>query len=117
MGKVEVMGELNESDTARAIWEALPFESEANTWGDEIYFEIPVRHGLEPAAKTDVEVGTMAYWPPGSALCLFFGPTPASRGNKPRAASAVNIVGTFAGDAATLRQVADGAIVAVTRAT
>ncbi len=116
LAELEVMADLNESDTARALWEALPFESEASTWGDEIYFETPVRHRLDPGAKAEVEVGTLAYWPTGSALCLFFGPTPASRGGQPRAASPVNIVGRFRGDPAALRRVPDGTRVRVSRA-
>ncbi len=116
VGQVHVTADLNDSVTAEAIWEALPFESEVNTWGDEIYFETPVRVTLEAGAKADVEVGTVAYWPAGNALCLFFGPTPASRGDRPRAASPVNIVGTFRADAAVLRQVPEGARVRVSRA-
>ncbi len=114
-GKITVTVELNDSPTAQAIWEALPFEGEANTWGDEIYFEIPVEQEQEPGAKADVAVGTVAYWPPGSALCLFFGRTPISRGDQPRAASPVNLVGTIKGDATVLRQVRDGARLRVSR--
>lgn len=116
LGEEEITAELNDSATAQAIWDALPFESEANTWGDEIYFETPIRQKAEPGATADVAIGTLAYWPPGSALCLFFGRTPVSQGDQPRAASPVNIVGGFEADAAKLRRVPDGATVRVTRA-
>ena len=79
-GKVSLRAELNEGPTAEKIWEALPIEAKANTWGDEIYFGIPVRAEEEPGAKEDVEVGQLGYWPPGNAFCIFFGPTPASSG-------------------------------------
>lgn len=101
--------ELNDSPTARMIWEALPITGRANTWGDEIYFEIPVQAEQSPGARADVEVGELGYWPVGSALCIFFGPTPASTGDKPRAASPVNVVGRVLGDATAFRQVDAGA--------
>ncbi len=72
--------ELGEGPTAEALWEALPIESRASLWGEEIYFPISLSSEGEPDAREEVEVGTVAYWPPGDALCLFFGPTPASTG-------------------------------------
>ena len=72
--------ELGEGPTAEALWEALPIESRASLWGEEIYFPISLSSEGEPGAREEVEVGTVAYWPPGDALCLFFGPTPASTG-------------------------------------
>jgi hypothetical protein len=72
--------ELGEGTTAEALWEALPIESRASLWGEEIYFPISLSSEGEPDAREEVEVGTVAYWPPGDALCLFFGPTPASTG-------------------------------------
>jgi len=107
-GKVSLRAELNEGPTAEKIWEALPIEAKANTWGDEIYFGIPVRAEEEPGAKEDVEVGQLGYWPPGNAFCIFFGPTPASSGGTPRAASPVNLLGRVLGDAKELRKVRDG---------
>jgi len=107
-GKVSLRAELNEGPTAEKIWEALPIEAKANTWGDEIYFGIPVRAEEEPGAKEDVEVGQLGYWPPGNAFCIFFGPTPASSGATPRAASPVNLLGRVLGDAKELRKVRDG---------
>lgn len=114
-GDVSLLAELNESETARRIWELLPIEGQANTWGDEIYFEIPLRMSAEPDARAEVQVGELGYWPVGHALCIFFGPTPASTGNEPRAYSPVNVVGRILGDATRLRAVPDGAPVRVER--
>jgi hypothetical protein len=105
---VALIAELNDSPTAQAIWEALPLECTAQRWGDEIYFEIPVKSEQEPQARSDMAVGEIAYWPPGNAFCIFFGPTPASRGKQPRAASPVNPVGHIVGDATQFRAVQDG---------
>ena len=69
-GAVEVTAELDDTLTADAVWEALPFEAAASTWGDEIYFGIPVSAEEEPGSSAVVEMGAVAYWPPGSALCL-----------------------------------------------
>lgn len=93
--------------TGEALWNALPIEGSANRWGDEIYFEIPVVAGLEEAQQA-VNVGDVAYWPPGKAFCIFFGPTPASRGKEPRAASPVNVFAKTVGDASVFRKVKDG---------
>ena len=98
-GNVEADAVLNDSATARKIWEALPIEARANTWGDEIYFAIPVKAPLEKNAQELVEVGDLGYWPSGNAFCIFFGPTPVSRGNEVRPASAVNVIGRVSGDA------------------
>ena len=110
-GPVTMEAELNDSPTAHKIWEALPITGRANTWGDEIYFEIPLRAELAADARADVEAGELGYWPVGSAFCIFFGPTPASTGVKPRAASPVNVVGRVMGDATAFRQVDAGATV------
>ena len=84
-GSVTVEAELNDSPTAHQIWDALPIEGAANTWGDEIYFEIPVVAGQEADARAQVEVGELGYWPVGHAFCIFFGPTPVSTDDRPRA--------------------------------
>ena len=115
-GKVEAEAVLNESPTADKIWAVLPLEAGANTWGDELYFEIPVKSPLEKEAKEVVERGHLGYWPPGSAFCIFFGPTPASRGKEIRAASAVNIIGQVLGDATRFKEVAPGAKVRIEKA-
>ena len=93
--------------TAEAIYAALPIEGRANTWGDEIYFTIHVEAAAESPKQT-VEVGDVAYWPPGRALCLFFGPTPASRGGEIRPASPVNVFARITGDAKLLKLVPQG---------
>lgn len=93
--------------TGEAIWSALPIEGKANRWGDEIYFSIPVNVGLEKGQEV-VSIGDLAYWPPGKAFCIFFGPTPASRGNEPRAYSPVNVFAKIAGDVSVFRKVKDG---------
>jgi hypothetical protein len=115
-GGVSMLAELNDNPTARQIWEALPIEGHANLWGDEIYFSIPVDADQEADARTDVDVGELGYWPVGSAFCIFFGPTPASSGNRPRAASPVNILGNVVGDATQFRRVKNGEKVVLTRA-
>jgi hypothetical protein len=107
--------DLNDSPTATKVWEALPIEARANRWGDEIYFEIPVSAEEEPEARAEVSVGELGYWPVGSAFCIFFGPTPVSRGEEPRAYSPVNILGRVAGDAAAFRSVRSGAPVRLAR--
>lgn len=112
-GNVEAEAVLNETKTAEAILKALPIEGRANRWGDEIYFEIPVKMPLEPGAKELVELGDLGYWPEGSAFCIFFGPTPISRGDEIRPVSAVNIVGKVQGDPKVFKQVKNGAKVRI----
>ena len=99
---------LNEGPTAQAIWDALPVEGRVTTWGDEIYFTIPVEMPQEEDARAEVEVGELGYWPLGSAFCIFFGPTPASTDEKPRAYSPVNIIGEIHAQPAALRSIRDG---------
>lgn len=114
-GPVEAAAELNDTGTARAIWQALPFEGRAGLWGEEIYFSIPLRIGLE-AGQELVAPGDLGYWPEGPAFCIFFGPTPVSRGDEIRPASAVTVFGKIVGDAAVFREVASGVRVTVERA-
>jgi hypothetical protein len=97
--------ELNDSPTAREIAAALPITTSFNTWGDEIYFSIPVHAELEDTAQEVVQVGDLGYWPPGHALCIFFGQTPASQPGKIMPASAVNMVGKVLGDATQFKRV------------
>jgi hypothetical protein len=115
-GDVLMEAELNDSATANKVWEALPIDARASTWGDEIYFEIPVSAGEETGARADVAVGELGYWPVGSAFCIFFGPTPVSTGPEPRAYSPVNILGRVMGDATAFRRVRSGAAVRIARA-
>ena len=116
VGKLSLAAELNESETAEAIFQALPFQQPGNRWGDEIYFAIPVKTQRSPDARADMQVGELAYWPPGKAFCLFFGPTPASDGEQPRAASPVNPIGRIIDDVAPLKDAPDGVTVYVERA-
>jgi hypothetical protein len=116
-GSVTAKAELNESATAKTIWEALPITGRANTWGDEVYFEIPVRAQQASDARADVEVGELGYWPVGRAFCIFFGPTPVSAGDQPRAASPVNVVGRVLGDATVFKKVRSGAVVTLSKGT
>ncbi len=113
-GSIEVKAELVDNATSNAIWEALPLESVVNTWGHEIYFSIPVTVELENG-KEVVNAGDIGYWPPGKAFCIFFGPTPASRGDEIRAASKVNVFGKVIGDLEILLRVEDGEKIFVER--
>ena len=112
---VSVEAEMLDTPTACKIFDALPFESTANVWGDEIYFDIPLSLDQEPDARADVEIGDLAYWPAGPAFCIFFGPTPVSTGDQPRAFSPVNVFGRVLGDAKLLKAVSSGAKVKVTK--
>jgi hypothetical protein len=111
-GTVEAVAELNDTDTAQAIWEALPIKGRANLWGDEIYFSIPVSVELE-AGQELVNVGDLGYWPPGKGFCIFFGPTPMSEGEQPRPASPVTVFGQVIGNAGVFKQVASGAEITI----
>ena len=111
-GTVTVDAELNDSKTAAAIAAALPIEAKAQTWGDEIYFDIG--HALAAESPREVvEMGDLGYWPPGQAFCIFFGPTPMSRGDEIRPASPVNVVGRVIGDARAFTRVRSGSRVRI----
>jgi len=112
---IKADAELNDSETARKIWESLPVESKVNTWGDEIYFSIPVKIELENA-KAVVSEGDLGYWPSGTAFCIFFGHTPMSRGEEIRPASPVNVFGRIVGDSKVLKKVVAGAKIIVEKA-
>jgi len=113
-GDVSATAVLNDSATAEAIWQALPIEARGNTWGDEIYFAIPV-HLDEEDAQEVVDMGDLGYWPPGHAFCIFFGRTPMSRGNEIRPASPVNVFGKIEGDAKAFTRVSSGTQVRLER--
>lgn len=106
--------DLNGTETARKIAATLPIEGRANRWGEEIYFEIPVDIAPADGAVEEVSVGALAYWPTGRAMCIFFGPTPVSTSDLPRAYSPVNVFGSINEDATRLTGVKDGAVVKVT---
>jgi hypothetical protein len=114
-GDLSVFAELNDTPTADLVWDSLPIDASGSTWGDEIYFRTPIS-AEEENAREIVEMGDVAYWPPGQALCLFFGPTPASQGDEIRPASAVNVLGRIQGDATVLKRVRPGSKVRVERA-
>jgi len=113
VGEISVTGTLNDSETALAIWSALPLSGLAKRWGQEIYFEIPLLLDQCADAREEVAVGELAYWPPGSAFCIFFGETPASIEREPRAYSACNPFGIIARDPHLLDAVAEGAAIRV----
>ena len=116
VGGVTLRAALNDSPTAQQIVAQLPLTAVANVWGDEIYFAIPVTLPEAADAQEEVPVGTLAYWPPGHAFCIFYGPTPVSRGAQPRAYSPVNVIGSVLDDATQLRKVRNGATVQIKRA-
>jgi hypothetical protein len=105
VGDLSLEGELNETLTARKIAEVLPIKADFKTWGDEIYFTIPVHVELDQNAREEVEPGDLGYWPPGKAFCIFFGQTPMSPPGKIVPASAVNLIGRILGDASRLKEV------------
>jgi len=105
IGGLRLAAELTETDCARRIYEALPFEAEVNEWGDEFYFRVPVECEPDETYTLKVKVGDIGYWPPGRALAIFFGPTPASSGPDPVPASEVNLVGRLLDDPSRLREV------------
>ena len=114
-GEVSATATLDGSETADAIWTALPIEAKASTWGDEIYFDVGVAIGAE-APKEVVGMGDLGYWPPGSAFCIFFGRTPASTGDEIRPASAVNVFGRIDGNPAIFKKVRAGTKITLDRA-
>ena len=114
-GDVSVEATLNDSMTAKVIRSKLPIEAAAETWGDEIYFSIGV--SIEPKhPQATVEMGDLGYWPPGTALCIFFGPTPMSSGDEIRPASPVNVFGKIDGDATVFKAVKSGDTVTIAEA-
>lgn len=93
----EFAAELNETAISQKIYQSLPLEAEANFWGEEIYFEIPVK-AANGKPTTQVAIGDLAYWPPGQAFCIFYGRTPASINDQPVPASAVTLIGKIKGN-------------------
>ena len=113
VGSLSMGATLDDTPTARDIAAALPIRSAFNTWGDEIYFGIPVEAGLDDTAREVVDLGDLGYWPPGNAFCIFFGPTPMSQADDIRPASAVNIIGRVLGDATQFKQVMQAAEIVI----
>ena len=115
-GAVRMEADLLDAPTADLLWEGLPTGGRANIWGEEIYFAIPLDAPAEPAAREEMAVGEIAYCPPGKAFCIFFGRTPTSVDDAPRAASAVNPLGRLTGDAGAFPGVPGGTEVLIERA-
>jgi len=109
----ELLAELDDTPTARKVYEALPCESSANTWGDEVYFGMPVQTELEEDARQVVDPGTVCFWVQGSSLALPFGPTPVSQGDECRLVTEVNILGKIEGDPKELGNVRSGEAIRV----
>ena len=116
IGSLSLPASLQENATAAAIYKALPIEGQVNRWGEEIYFSIPVQVPEAEDAREIMGVGELGYWPSGNAFCIFFGPTPVSHGDEPRAYSNVNPFGHVDGDATQLRDVMDGERIFITKA-
>ena len=114
-GDLSLTATLADNRAARALWKMLPVEGKASTWGQEIYFSIPLELGPSKEDRDVVEMGDLAYWGPGSAICLFFGATPASRGQEIRAASPVTVLGRIAQDPTVLNAVEDGHLIRIER--
>jgi hypothetical protein len=107
-GKISAEAELNNTHTAMEIWQSLPVEGSVNTWGDEIYFEIPISTPLDDTARELVSIGDLGYWPPGKAFCIFFGQTPISKGKEIRPYSAVNVIGKVLDNPKMFKEVLPG---------
>ena len=109
----EITATLENTPTSRALLDALPLESSANTWGDEIYFSVQLSADMEEDAQQVVDPGTVCFWMEGSALAIPFGPTPISEGNECRLVTECNVLGKVEGDPKTLSSVISGAAISV----
>lgn len=114
-GGVAATATLEDNATGGAIWDVLPVAAQGNRWGDEIYFEIPVHLPQADDAREVVEPGELGYWPVGHAFCIFWGPTPVSHGDEPRAYSPVNVFGRLDGDPLALDALPGGTEIKVER--
>lgn len=107
-GNISLEAELYDSPTTKLLTREFPLTGEVNVWGEEIYFPVQITAELENEASQEVAEGTLAYWPPGKAFCIFFGPTPVSTSHKPKAYSPVNIIGKISQNPAALKAVTQG---------
>lgn len=96
------------TETLRVFLQSLPFESVSERWGEEVYFSAPFHAPLEEDARAEMEIGDVAFWPQGDAMAIFFGRTPSSTDDKPRAYSPCNIVGIIEGDLSGLKRIRGG---------
>lgn len=112
-GNIRVKARLLDNKTGHAIKSILPITGRVNTWGDEIYFDVPAHVALARDAMADVNVGDLAFWPQGNAFCIFFGATPISVSDQPKAASPVNVFGKIEGDLDRLKAIQSGAEIIV----
>lgn len=103
VGNTVLDAELFDTELGKKIGQLLPVEARPNRWGDEIYFSIPLDYSIKESVE-EVEIGDLAYWPPGKAFCIFYGRTPVSSGEKPRAAGGVEVFGKITGDAELLKK-------------
>ena len=115
IGTIDAIFTAENPKTAEEVWKALPIKGNANLWGDEIYFSTPVSLN-EEKGREEVEVGALAYWPPGKAVCIFFGETPVSQHGEPRAASSVNVFAKVLGDPTIFKKVRNGDQVTLAKA-
>ena len=116
VGPVVLVCELFDTPTADALFAAAPFDARANTWGEEVYFSTPVQQSEEPGARAVMLPGELAFWPPGNAVAIGFGRTPASQGDEIRLASPCNVWGRALGDVKQLKAIKPGTAIRVTRA-
>jgi len=112
-GILTLDAELADTPTARAVLAKLPYDARAMTWGEEVYFDVPVEVEREKDARAVVTPGEVAYWPDGPCIALGFGRTPISKGDECRLASPCNIFGSIVGDVKMLAKVKAGARVTV----
>ena len=116
IGSVTLEAELFDTPTAAALWNALPFTSKAQTWGEEVYFSTPVSVTREPDARDVVQAGELAFWVEGDSIAIGFGRTPISRGNEIRLAAKTNIWGRILGDVKQLKRVKAGEAITAEKA-
>ena len=116
IGDVRLKIDLLDTPTTKALIKALPFESSAQTWGEEVYFSTPVSAKREPDAKQIVDPGTACFWTDGDAIALPYGRTPISTDERPKLASPCNIIGRIEGDAKVLAKVRSGMAIHVSKA-
>lgn len=112
---VEIFADLYDTRTAQALLKVLPCESSANTWGEEVYFRVPVNVDLEPDARQVVEPGTVCFWVEGDSVAIPYGPTPISEGNECRLINQVNILGKILRNPNELSKINSGDSITIER--